>query len=467
MIKLFIGDNPKRAIVREALHHASLFACEYCFAKATSLVIRDEQVEKKKNDIQGQIDIIEQRLVALIDVEDRDEEEVETLTTIKSSLLNSLKNVSRSRKQVVWPSNSRNGEERTKEKIIEIVEMIEDRNNVTPDERKGIVGRSPLLELDNFDIVLDVVVEYLHCVCLGVVKRLVELTFNVGVTRTRNTKRKLTPPSVFNELIQKVKVVGEFSRRVRSLDFAVWKGQEFRNLCLFFFPIVINCIEPDAQERRLWLLLAYMIRGCVVPSNEFRQVNLSDINYCSKHFYTLYEQLFGARNCSYNTHEVGSHIVQMRHHGPLTKTSAFAFENFYGEVRHSFVPGTVSPLKQIFENTLIKRMISPHCCEPQVTYTTHETSLECNNLVYTYVHNTYNLYKINDLDDLDATCVKIETNEIHYPEAPELNWDKVGHFEFNGFSEEIVKIKLKSLSGKVIKIDDALLTCPINVLNEK
>ena len=30
----FIGDNPKRAIVREALNHASHYACEYCSVKA-------------------------------------------------------------------------------------------------------------------------------------------------------------------------------------------------------------------------------------------------------------------------------------------------------------------------------------------------------------------------------------------------------------------------------------------------
>ena len=33
-ISHFIGDNPKRAIVREALNHASHYACEYCVSKA-------------------------------------------------------------------------------------------------------------------------------------------------------------------------------------------------------------------------------------------------------------------------------------------------------------------------------------------------------------------------------------------------------------------------------------------------
>ena len=34
VITKFIGDNPKRAIVREALNHAARYACEYCVSKA-------------------------------------------------------------------------------------------------------------------------------------------------------------------------------------------------------------------------------------------------------------------------------------------------------------------------------------------------------------------------------------------------------------------------------------------------
>ena len=46
-IAKFIGDNPKRAIVREALNHASHFACEYCTSKAR----RTEVISKSETDI--------------------------------------------------------------------------------------------------------------------------------------------------------------------------------------------------------------------------------------------------------------------------------------------------------------------------------------------------------------------------------------------------------------------------------
>lgn len=80
---------------------------------------------------------------------------------------------------------------------------------------------------------------------------MLELTFLVGENRTRTTTRRRSSPTLFNNLMKFVKVVREFSRRARELDFAVLKAQEMRNIILFFFPVVIQCIEADAKERRL------------------------------------------------------------------------------------------------------------------------------------------------------------------------------------------------------------------------
>ena len=470
LIKMFIGDNPKRALARAALNHASSYACEYCTCKATSYQITSEQVQKKTLELKKQVTIIEQRIISLEDQEERDEEEMETLLAIKSGLMISLKEVNKKRKQLVWPSSSRTGgEPRTKENTLQIVNLIEQNVQLTtPDEAKGIVGKWPLLKLENFNFVLDVPTEYLHSFCLGSVKRTVELTFQVSTTtRPRITTRKLTLPSVFNSLICNVKVPCEFPRRVRILDFLVWKGQEFRNLTLFFFPVVIDCLEENAEERRLWLLLAYKLRACVVPDEEFDIVDKSDILYCCAEFYKLYEALFGPRNCTYNTHVVSSHLLEMRVHGPLTLTSAFIFENFYGEIRRSFSPGTVSPLKQIFEKILIKRTIGTHTCKPTMTVTTHETSLECNNLVYTFKDKTHNLYLIKKIHHDELTCVKIKTEEKFFPETPTLSWEKVGVFKEKGITSDHVKINHKEIAGKVIRVKDVLLTCPENVLHEK
>lgn len=46
----FVADNPKRSIVRQALNHASTFACEYCVSPAVRCENKLASVDRKKND---------------------------------------------------------------------------------------------------------------------------------------------------------------------------------------------------------------------------------------------------------------------------------------------------------------------------------------------------------------------------------------------------------------------------------
>ena len=468
-IKAFVGDNLKRAKIRRALNHASLYACEYCCAKATSQEVCSKIIETKKKKLQKEIDTIQQRISTLTeqDAGNRSNEEIKTLSSILDALKASLKDISRKKKQVVWPSSTISGEARTRQKIEEITNMLLEDANVDYDVAQGFVGRSLLLEYKYFNFVRDIPTEYLHSVCLGVVKRLIELTFNVGTSRPRATKRKLTPSSAFNVLMAKIKCFREFARRSRNLDFSVMKGQEFRNIICFYFPIVVQTLELNAKERHIWLLLAYMIRSCIIPTKEFQATDLNKIRESCQKFYSLYEKTFGSYNCSYNTHIVSSHLSEMRAHGPLTLTSAFGFENFYGEMRKSFVPGTVSPLKQILSNVILKRSIGPHCCDPSITLTNHETSLESNNYVYTYTNNTYNCYKIHDIDENKLYCSKIETATCKFTETPNLDWSKVGVFKEKKILSEITEISHDMVAGKLIRVQDLILTCPKNILDEK
>ena len=455
----------KRATARAAKTHASYFPCEYCLSKGQLLNDQDPALKTKKTDLQKQKQIILQDLTHAN--ENNDEENVRALTSLLEIVNNSIKFLNQKNNKIVWPASSSNGEPRTLLNVSEISNKIENSEILSIDEAKGIVGRSLFLDIPYFNIVIDIPTEYLHSVCLGTVKRTVELTFNVGDNRQRITKRKLSNVSDFNKLVIHVKFPRESSRRARSLDFSVMKGQEFRNIAIFMFVIVINCIEEEAKERRLWLLLAYMIRACVLPSNEYNVIDPSVILYCEKHFYTLYEQLFGAQNCSYNTHVVGSHIPNMRAHGPLTFTSAFAFESFYGELRNSFTPGTKSPLKQILQKVIMKRTLESHCCESSIYYSPQDSALECNSQIYTFHDEQFFFFKIMSIEDDSFHCLKIGKYETSFPETPTLNWAKVGVFKAGGVSDEIVTIMKNNIAGKVIKVMDYFITCPNNVLQEK
>ena len=298
--------------------------------------------------------------------------------------------------------------------------------------------------------------------------RLLELTFLVGENRTRSTTRRLTHPSIYNELMLGIKVIREFSRRSRQLDLSVLKAQEFRNIILFLFPVVIQCIEPEAKERRVWLLLAFMLRACIVPELEYEKITTNEIMYASNQFYCLFEKLFSAKNCTYSVHIIGSHLPQMRSKGPLTETSAFIFENFYGEMRNAFRPGTVSTLKQIMERTYLKRILTFHACQKEIYYSPKDTQLERNSLIYVYENDTYNMYKINQIETPNLFLCAIQGRiEIEFNEAQDLDWSKVGVFKEGATGNEIIPIRRETIHGKVLKICSLLITCPLNIMNEK
>ena len=54
-----------------------------------------------------------------------------------------------------------------------------------------------------------------------------------------------------------------------------------------------------------------------------------------------------------------------------------------------------------------------------------------------------------------------------YPELQSLNWSKVGVFLKGPLSSDTMIIQKSHMKGKVIEVDNLLLTCPMNILREQ
>ena len=475
----FVGDNPKRSFVREALNHASYYACEYCDSKAIQFKdveenrLEETRYKEQTRDIQQKIDLL-LNTPGTSASKSLDDQKIVLLTNIKNDLEKEYKKKLR-HSHLVWPSSTNNGRLRTIDEMKDIVHQIDMRDNgdrgpLGLDESKGFTGHSLLLDMDEFDFTKGISCEYMHCVCLGAVKRLLILTFNLGEKRIRCTTRRLSNPAKYNDFMKGIKVPKEFSRRARNLDISVLKAQEMRNITLFFFPVIVECIEKNAKERKLWLLLAFIVRACCLPNNEFENVLIDAISNCARQFYTLYEQLFSTKNCTYNTHVFASHILDIRTRGPLTLTSAFSFEAFYAELRHSFTPGTISPLKQMLQNVMMRRSLNHHCCISSIHLSPKDTQLECNSLIYTFDNDRYTLYLIESIDvhnDDNLNCYRLGRYPVNFQDAPLLNWESVGVFRIGGISEDCTTIQRSAVKGKVLKVLNFYITCPSNVLREK
>ena len=211
-----------------------------------------------------------------------------------------------------------------------------------------------------------------------------------------------------------------------------------------------------------------MIRASILPENEFCNVNVNHIKFCQKHFYSLYQQVYGPRQCTYSIHVMASHLLKMRALGPLTESSAFRFEAFYAELRRAFQPGTVSVVKQMMENILLKRIISKHSCKEKKFFSEKDTPLESNSLIYVYEDCNYLVYKIKSVDNDTLTCNQLGNYDIDQElSTTMLNWTSVGVFRKGGLSSMDVLINRNDVAGKVMKVENFLITCPNNILREK
>ena len=245
------------------------------------------------------------------------------------------------------------------------------------------------------------------------------------------------------------------------------KAQELRNVLLFYFILIAQCLEGQDKEIKLWEMLAFMVRACILPEEEFENVNINSIKYCQRTFYYLYQQLFGEINCTYSIHVLISHILQIRAKGPLTETSAFRFESFYAELRKSFQPGTTSVVKQMFQSVILKRLLSKHVCSESIHFRVKDTPLECNSLLYVYESNVHVLYKLKKIEGENFICNQLGNQKVDFKNTSMLNWSSVGVYRKGGLCSIDVIVSKDKIAGKVVKVGKYLVTWPSNVLREK
>jgi hypothetical protein len=186
------------------------------------------------------------------------------------------------------------------------------------------MGETVLLEIPNFDIVRNIPLDYMHLVCLGVVRKLLYMWL-FGNIKVRLQSRKVEAISSHLENILKSYMPFEFVRKPRSLSFVkLWKATEFRNLLLYTGPIAFkDFLRKDLYNNFLTIHVAIRILCC----SQFQHL----MNYAQElleYFVTTFILLYGVENVSHNVHEL-IHLVQdANKFGALDNFSAFKYENY-------------------------------------------------------------------------------------------------------------------------------------------
>jgi len=211
---------------------------------------------------------------------------------------------------------------------------------------------SPLTSL-SVNMVSGFVLDYMHLVCLGVVRKMVSLWLT-GPLQTRIGWRAV------REINEKLMVLKpcmpiEFRRRPRPIsEFEHWKAVEFRQLLLYTGPV---CLSDVLSPELLCVAMSILLN----PSLCDKYVSYSQELLVSfvKHFASLNV----SDSLTYSVHALVHLSDDAKRYGVLDNISAFPFENFLGKLKQS-VRKPSFPLQQVVRRLSERQDVA----QPELTY---------------------------------------------------------------------------------------------------
>ena len=194
----------------------------------------------------------------------------------------------------------------------------------------------------NLGMVSQIPIDYMHLVCLGVMKRLI-LLWMKGPLICRLGSRVIT--EISDHLLSlKDNIPCEFSRKHRSLaEIDRWKATEFRQFLLYTGPVVLlKAIHDNMYDNFVVLSAALHI--------------LLNANLCQTYsefahdllvaFVSHFCQMYGNDMAVYNVHGLVHLANDALQFGGLDNISSFPFENFLQKLKR-LVRKPSFPLEQV------------------------------------------------------------------------------------------------------------------------
>ncbi len=404
-VRWFIGDAPKRCKVRGHLQHNARFSCPYCLA---------EQVYEGRNHF--------------------------------------------------YPLSSLNAPERTLDFVNKQVSDIEknpQRRKRDKDKFKGVARRSPLAVLPGFNIIDDIPAEKMHLIDLGVVRRMIALTYKIK-GHTEDVGFVQTPVKQLSDKYVQQKVVSECSRRTRPIDFGNFKAEEWRYMYLAFWTLLFDTCPRET--RFIWNLTVYILRALMLPDEYYTSVQ-GTIQGLLRRWYKAFVSAYGEHNCSYNVH-VFSHLYRIRELALLTDTSATKFEDNFAILKQCFHGGSCSTGLQALQNAAIcVGTGSGHVCEKSIKLSPlRNTSKVDDTLVFTRARKVFKLLKPVSSDLYEGQEIAVEEGL----DFNGLDFNDVLCFEITRGVDNVPlrTIKKTDIVGKCIKVGNKLSVITKNMLLE-
>ncbi|CAI6367343.1 unnamed protein product [Macrosiphum euphorbiae] len=200
---------------------------------------------------------------------------------------------------------------------------------------------SIIASLPGINVVTSFSLDYMHLICLGVVRKLIMMWIK-GPVSVRYPSWKIKEVSSAMEKL-KAQIPCEFARKPRSFDeISRWKATEYRTFLLYTGPIVMKSILKKDHWKHFLALSISMTILLSPDHSKFLFIARNLLDY----FLKRYEQIYGSYLMSHNFHGLNHISDDYDMYGPLDNVSAFPFENYMGQLK-KMLRKPHKPLEQI------------------------------------------------------------------------------------------------------------------------
>ncbi|XP_070161256.1 uncharacterized protein [Polyergus mexicanus] len=210
-----------------------------------------------------------------------------------------------------------------------------------------------LLQIPHFKPVNDVPLDYMHLICLGIMRKLIYLWLD-GELHYRLQSRAVQEISTRLVIQLKPSIPAEFARKPRSMNCVkLWKATEYRLILLYTGPLAFKSILKKNVYIH-FLILHVIIR--ILSSSDLNEY----VTYAQDLvllFIKRFMKLYGVYNMSHNIHNLIHLIDDVKKFGPLDNFSAFKFEN-YMQILKKYIRKADRPLQQVIRRYIEKEINS-------------------------------------------------------------------------------------------------------------
>ena len=205
-------------------------------------------------------------------------------------------------------------------------------------------------------------IDYMHQLCLGVMRKLV-MTWIKGDRRVRSSAGQVQAISTKLSRLKQY-VPSCFARKPRGWqEVERWKASEYRQFLLYTGKVVLRgVLRPDVYEHFLCLSVA----SCMLISPDLAEVHATYAGELLKHFVEKGRSLYGNEFLVYNVHSMLHLKDEAEEYGSLDACSAFMFENYMQKIKRLVRSGK-KPIAQIAKRLSESSGIIPQRSDYSIT----------------------------------------------------------------------------------------------------